>query len=90
METLKTGTSQNIIYIDYSSSGINASIAESSADPTNLSSIMLNTKLFIRTVLDSTETNRSNDDVSVRAHVIKSIERSLKANSKVWDELSKH
>ena len=90
MKTLKSGTSQNIIYIDYSSTGMNASIAESSADPTNLSSIMLNTKLFIRTVLESKKANPLDEETSVRAHIVKSIEKSLIDNSKVWDELSKH
>lgn len=90
MKTFNSSTTQNIVYADYSSSGIAASIADSSAVPTNLSSIMLNTNLVIQTIFLPKEKTELASDELVREDIKKSIEKSLKDNSEVWDELSKH
>lgn len=46
MRIHRTGTGQNIVYKDYSNSAIGASLYESSADPTNLSSMIRNALLI--------------------------------------------
>ncbi len=47
MNAYKTGSAQNIIYKDFSNSAIGASLYQSSADPTNLASLIRNAIIIL-------------------------------------------
>jgi hypothetical protein len=47
MNAHKTGSAQNIIYKDFSNSAIGASLYQSSADPTNLASLIRNAFIIL-------------------------------------------
>jgi hypothetical protein len=47
MNTYKSNSAQNIVYIDHSTSGAGASISQSSADPVSLSNLMREVVVFV-------------------------------------------
>lgn len=85
------GTGQNIVYVDYTTTGTGASSYQSSANPINISSNMLAPDfIFAFELVDLVFQNSEKDfGRTVNNNVKKSLEKSLRENASVWDELSK-